>query len=246
MGPLAEAGYRVVAPDLRGYNLTGKRPPYNVLALVRDVERLLDAAGAKSALVAGHDWGAVLAWLLAALQPRRVERLAILNVPHPAAMRRLLARGNLRQALKSWYILFFQVPRLPEWLLSRRDYAPLRRLMRATALPGTFTDLDLDRYRDAWARPGALTAAIGWYRAFARISLRLRPAALDLRVAPPTVLIWGEQDVALTLRSARESMAWVDQGRLIRLPRATHWVHQDCPDVVNEHLLRHFAGARRS
>ncbi len=241
IGALAQAGYRVVAPDQRGYNLTDKTPPYDIATLAGDVLNLVRACGRERCFLAGHDWGAAVAWAIAARHPERVERLAILNVPHPAVMTRALGGRNIRQIRRSWYIFFFQLPRLPEWSLSRRDFARLRWLMGASSRKGTFSDEDLQRYREAWARPGALAASIGWYRALGRAMLagRRRPVAGRVRV--PTVILWGERDAALGVELAEESLAFLESGDLIRYPKATHWLHEELPEEIARRLVDHFS-----
>lgn len=243
IGPLAQAGYRVVAPDQRGYNLTDKTPPYDLGTLTADIVNLIQACGQDSACVAGHDWGAAVAWALAGASPERVTRLAILNVPHPAPIARALRGGSLRQMFKSWYIFFFQIPWFPEWVLSRSRFAVMRRMMIASSRPGTFTSEVLDYYREAWARPGALSAMVGWYRALMRTALQTGGAAFNRRITMPTVILWGERDVALRVELAEQSLAWLDHGKLIRFPLATHWVHEDFPLEITQHLLDHFGPA---
>jgi pimeloyl-ACP methyl ester carboxylesterase len=245
IGPLAQAGYRVVAPDQRGYNLSDKTPPFDLDTLTADIVNLMQACGRDSACLAGHDWGAAVAWALAGSRPERVSRLAILNVPHPAPIANALRGGDLRQMLKSWYIFFFQIPRFPEWALSRSSFAVMRRMMIASSRPGTFTGGVLDDYREAWARPGALSAMIGWYRALMRTALHTRGAAFNRRITMPTVILWGEHDIALRVELAEQSLAWLDDGKLIRFPLATHWVHEDFPAEITQHLLAHFGPAVR-
>jgi pimeloyl-ACP methyl ester carboxylesterase len=191
--------------------------------------------------VAGHDWGAAVAWALAGSHPAHVTKLAILNVPHPAPIASALRGGDIRQIIKSWYIFIFQIPRLPEWLLSRSDFAFMRRMMRASSKPGTFTGEVLEYYRTAWGQPGALSAMLGWYRALMRTGLRgSGSTALNRRITMPTVILWGERDVALRVELAEQSLAWLDNGKLIRFPLATHWVHEDFAEEVTQHLLAHF------
>ncbi len=240
IGPLAQAGFRVVVPDQRGYNLTTKTPPFDIHTLVGDITALMDACGAVSAYVAGHDWGAAVAWGLATLQPERVKRLAILNVPHPAPMFHALTGGNLRQLRRSWYIFFFQIPDLPEWALRRQNYANLHRMMKGSSLPHTFTEIDLTRYQAAWAQPGALYAMIGWYRALLRASFRQNRQLSRTRVHVPTLILWGEKDIALGVELAEQSCDWVDDVQLVRFPNATHWVHEDEAEAVTQALLAHF------
>ncbi len=235
---LAGAGLRVVAPDMRGYNLSDKpagTAAYHTDLLTRDVARLIQALGAERAMVVGHDWGAVVAWLFAMRYPRMVERLAILNVPHPAMLRAGLRQP--RQWRKSWYVFFFQLPWLPEWGFRARRYRTIRRLFRSDPVrAGAFSDDDIDRYIEALAQPGALTATINYYRAL----VRYHPRGLghDLRVIQaPALVIWGEQDRALEPSLAEPPRHWVPDLRIERLPDASHWVQVDRPEAVNQLLL---------
>ncbi len=164
---LAAAGYRVLAPDLPGY-ITSDKPPRvrdcRPRVLAQKVAELIVALGAASAAVAGHDWGGGLAWLLAMHHPERVQRLIVLNAPHP--IRFLKGLRSPRQLRRSWYILAFQLPWLPERLVAARDFEALRRaLRRQPTRPGAFTTQDIDRYVAAAAQPGAMRAAINYYRA---------------------------------------------------------------------------------
>jgi pimeloyl-ACP methyl ester carboxylesterase len=235
---LAGAGFRVVAPDMRGYNLSEKPrgvSSYRVELLARDVERLILACGEASAMVVGHDWGAAVAWVTAMMYPERVKRLGILNVPHPERF----ARGLLRpaQLLRSSYMFFFQIPRLPEKGLVVGDFASLRYALRNEPMhPGTFTDEDIERYVEALARPGALTAALNYYRAlFRRNPLKAR--ALLRRIEAPVMVIWGERDRYLGKELAEPDPTWVPNLRVERLPDASHFVAEDRPDEVNSLLI---------
>jgi pimeloyl-ACP methyl ester carboxylesterase len=239
---LAAAGYRVVAPDQRGYNLSDKTPPFDIFTLAQDAAALIAACGREHAFVAGHDWGALVAWALAVLHPEKVEKLAIFNVPHPALMVGGLRTAGLRQVLKSYYVYLFQVPRLPEQLMSRDEYAFLRRLLRTTSNRGTFTRNDLDIYAEAWSQPGALSASLGWYRALCPLAFSEKRHQLAQKVAAPTLIQWGERDVALDVGLAVKSLDWCAQGQLIRYPTATHWVHEDLPREINHRLSLFFEG----
>ena len=241
IGPLAQAGFRVIAPDQRGYNLSDKPQgiqTYAMPELIRDVISVADSAGRQRFLLAGHDWGAAVAWAAAALHPDRIERLAILNVPHPAVFLRYL-RTRPRQMIRSWYMLFFQIPRLPEALISAGNFALGKRSLLLSSRKGTFTDEDLDRYREAWSRPGALTAMINWYRAL----FRSRPRGAG-RIAAPTRIIWGEKDRFLLRDLARDSLDYCDRGELVPLREATHWVQHEEPERVNQLLIEFFKATR--
>ena len=186
---LVEAGFRVVAPDMRGYNLSDKLPgvrAYRVELLARDVERLILACGERTATVVGHDWGAIVAWIAAMRHPERVQRLAILNVPHPA--RFLEGLLSPMQLLRSSYIFFFQIPRLPEKVIRAGDFAILRFVFcRDPVRLETYTAEDIERYIEAIARPGALTATLNYYRALLRKPGETR--ALLQRVEAPVLVI---------------------------------------------------------
>lgn len=237
--PLVNAGYRVLIPDQRGYNLSEKPDgvrAYRKSELVRDVVELVHSEGRDSAHVIGHDWGASVAWELALRYPSTVDRLGIVNVPHPKVLRHHVL-SNPAQLKKSWYVFFFQLPRLPEWACERRNFEFFERSLRANASPGTFTDEDIARYRAAWRRPGVLTATINWYRAAAR---HTASPPRDL-VDAPTLVMWGEQDFALEPEMAPESLAYCENGRLERFPETGHWVPHEKPEAVTALLLEHLS-----
>ena len=236
VGPLVDDGWRVLVPDQIGYNLSDKPvglENYDIDALADDVLRLAESAGYRTFSLVGHDWGGIVAWWLALRDPDRIERLAILNAPHPATMTRY-AMTHPTQMLRSWYILFFQIPGVPEALLRAGGYRMARRLLTGTSRGDAFSRHDLDHYQEAWSRPGALTAMINWYRA-----LRKRRKLRSERVRVPTMILWGERDAALEFPLALAALRRCDQGRLFRFPNATHWLQHEEPEDVN-HLLRAF------
>jgi pimeloyl-ACP methyl ester carboxylesterase len=239
IGPLAAAGFRVLAPDQRGYNHSDKPrrvSAYGLDTLVADVMGLIDAAGAEKAFLAGHDWGGAVAWWAGVTHPERIERLALLNIPHPRVMRRTLLR-SAEQRRKSSYMFFFQLPGLPERAFSKDGFAFAEKALRRSSRPGTFTDEDLARYREAWGQPGAPRAMIHWYRAALRTQPR-RPESPRVRV--PALLIWGARDRFLGQEMAQPSVDLCDDGRLELIPEATHWVQHEEPERVNRLLLGFF------
>lgn len=237
---LVAAGFRVVVPDLRGYNLSD-RPravhAYDVSRLAWDVAQLIEAAGASRAHVVGHDWGGAIAWAVAARHPARVQRLAVLNAPHPSAYVRALTTTT--QPLRSWYVGFFQLPWLPEALLGAFDGALLARVLRhGPARPGAFTDDEVARHRAAWRRPGALRAGVDYYRALLRAEGRSgrRAARRSAQVAAPTLVLWGMRDRYLHPSLCEGLARWVPDVRVVRFPHASHWLMEDEPDRVAAEL----------
>jgi epoxide hydrolase 4 len=232
---LVDAGCRVIIPDQRGYNLSDKPKgikSYRTDELVKDVVGLMDALEYQKVNVVGHDWGAVVAWTLAYQHPERLQHLGILNVPHPLVMRRFLQR-DLEQIRRSWYVFLFQIPWLPEAGMRAEDWRSAVRALRGSGLIHTFTNEDIEKYKEAWSQPGAITAMINWYRAL-RYQMNV-PKQMQIRV--PTLMMWGMKDVALTHRMARPSMDHVDEGNLILIPDATHWVQLDAAEEVNHYLI---------
>ncbi len=233
MPVLAKMGYRVWAPNLRGYGSTD-RPQgldqYTLKKLTGDVGALIDASGAKQVTLIAHDWGGAIAWAFAITKQRPLTRLVIMNLPHPHAFRRELK--TWRQLRKSWYIYFFQIPWLPEKLLGRNNAKGMGKIFARTSCnPENFGPETQRIYSEAANRPGALTAMINYYRAIVR-----RPNTLNLgdgRVDIPTLMIWGEQDLALDVRGTEGTEEWVPDFTLKRLPNASHWVQQDAPNEVN-------------
>ena len=234
IAPLARAGFRVVAADLRGYNLSSKPDAfadYTADKLAEDVRGLIRELGAESAMVVGHDWGGTVAWALAMNHPEVVDRLVILNAAHPRKLNEGLR--NLRQLLRTWYFFYFQTPRLPERRARRRHWRFFKRFLRDARPP--HTEQEIDRYVEAWSQPGAAKAMIDYYRA----AVRLQPKQDELRpVTAPTLVIWGQGDRYLGPKLAEphhEDVPNLD--RVERLPDASHWVHHDEAERVNELLV---------
>jgi pimeloyl-ACP methyl ester carboxylesterase len=233
---LVQAGCRVIVPDQRGYNLSDKPKgvrEYRVETLVQDIIGLIDALDYEKVNLVGHDWGGIVGWVLANKHPERLHRLGVLNAPHPAVMRRFLQR-DFEQLRRSWYAFFFQLPWLAEAGMRADNWRGAIRALRGSGKIHTFTNEDVEKYKEAWAQPGAMTAMINWYRAAARYPLS---ASKDMRIRVPTLMMWGMKDFALSHRLARPSMDYCDEGRLLFFPDATHWVQRDAADEVNHYLV---------
>lgn len=246
---LVEAGYRVVAPDMRGYNRSEKPPgvnAYRIENLVGDVRALIDHCGAERAHLVGHDWGGAVAWEVAARHPDRVDRLVVMNAPHPGAYRRELRNPDSDQWKRSLYILFFQLPWLPELVARVGGWRLLETLFREGATnPETFDDEAIDRYEEACTRPGAMTAMLNYYRAAFRGTVRAAvprcsdPGATmsDGLIDRPTLLLWGTEDGALSERLTEGLDEWVPEIEVERIDGASHWVQMDAPERVNDALI---------
>ena len=235
---LAAHGYRVWAPDQRGYNLSDKPRgigAYTIDALAEDVLGLIHAAGASRVHVVGHDWGAAVAWWVALRFPEHVKKLVIMNVPHPAVMRRFL-RSSPSQLLRSWYVFFFQLPWLPERTAAIGNWGPLIHGMKSSSRLNTFSSADFARYRTAWNQPQAMQSMMHWYRA----AVRTRPVRLPSeRITPPTLILWGARDKFLRREMAQPSADLCDNGRLVVLDGASHWLHHEEPERINALILDH-------
>jgi pimeloyl-ACP methyl ester carboxylesterase len=229
--PVLAQGFRVIAPDLRGYNLSEKpKTGYDMETLTDDVLALVRQLGEERASVVGHDWGGVLAWVYAMRFPEATQKLVILNAPHPARFREAVRKP--RQFLRSTYVLFFQIPGLPELALGANKAWPIGRLMRRSAArKDAFSPQDLERYREAMARPGALTAALNYYRAAWTNRL---PG--DQTVRAPTLVLWAEHDQALGKELTEGLERWVPD-LTIRYLDCGHWTQQEMPEEVNRYLL---------
>jgi len=233
--PLAQAGFRVLAPDQRGYNLSDKpegRRAYELDTLARDVIGLADALGYDTCSLVGHDWGGLAAWWTATRHPERINRLVAINAPHPDIAGSYMRR-HPSQMLRSSYIGFFQLPIVPEAFLSAGHYKALRRSLLRTSRKGTFAQSDLAEYEKAWARPGALTAMLNWYRA-----VPFKPSLPEgVKLTMPVLAIWGMRDPFLEFGLCEDSLALCTRSQVARLDKATHWVHLEEPEAVSQKLL---------
>ena len=236
---LARMGYLAWAPNQRGYGHTTRFPridDYRIEILVDDVARLIDASGKQRITLIGHDWGGAVAWMSALMRIRPIDRLVVMNLPHPTCFQR---RGRPWAPLRgSWYVFLFQIPWLPEKLVGARGARAVRDAFRRSSLaPERFPDEVLDVYAAQALQPGALTAMLNWYRAMRRLD----PALERLIAAPPllevpTLMIWGEHDVALGKELTYGTDELVRDLTLHYLPGVSHWVQQEAPEKVNELL----------
>jgi epoxide hydrolase 4 len=242
---LAQLGYRAWAPDLRGYGDTSRpahREDYAIERLLDDVAGLIDASGARTVILLAHDWGALIAWYFAMRPLRPLDRLVIMNVPHPGVMEG--AMRTWRQLARSWYVLFFQIPSLPELLLGARDARAIGDAFRNMAIDKRrFPDDVLRIYRDKAAQPGALTAMLNYYRALVSGGGAARQRALGYpQIAIPTLMIWGEEDSALGKETTYGTDKFVADLAIRYLPGVSHWVQQEAPETVNAMLAAWLTG----
>jgi epoxide hydrolase 4 len=236
---LAAAGFRVIAPDLRGYNESAKPRgirAYRLENLTADVAGLVRHAGASRATVVGHDWGGGIAWTFPMHYPELVEKLIGLNAPHPAALRRALRTPA--QLWKSSYMFYFQLHGLPEQAFRAGNFAAVAKILRDEPVrAGAFTPEEIRLYQHALAKPGALTAALNYYRALPAYAARAWRQTFPA-ITVPTLLIWGERDRYLGLSLTEGLQEWVPNLRVARIAEASHWVQMDAPERVNDLMIR--------
>ena len=236
---LAEAGFRVLAPDQRGYNTSDKPErvaDYRLDTLADDIVGLIEGQGRRKATVVGHDWGGAVAWRLAQVHGDRLDRVAVLNCC-PLEVIQHTSWLNPSQLLKSWYTFLFQIPWFPEWAISLRNFALLASSMTLSGLRGTFSAEVLAGLRQAWQQPGAIRSMLGWYRANMR-----KPPRPGGKVSIPSMLLWGEQDRFLGTVLAHKTMELCDAGELVLFPNNTHWINHEAAEEVSRHLLRFLGG----
>ncbi|MBF2079218.1 MAG: alpha/beta hydrolase [Synechococcales cyanobacterium T60_A2020_003] len=228
--------YKVVALDLRGYNDSDKPESvdaYRMEELVKDVNGAIHALGYDRCILVGHDWGGAIAWSFAYAHPDRVDRLIVMNLPHPAKF--VAGLKTPQQLLRSWYIFFFQLPILPELVLWWDDYRMVAAAFADMAInKSAFTPEDLDAFKTAAAKRGALTAMLNYYRAnFGRDNRLNRPWD---KLLIPTLLIWGEKDAALGVELTYGTEDYVEDLKICYIPNCSHWVQQEQPQLVNQYM----------
>ncbi len=230
--PFLAKKYHVIAIDMRGYNLSDKPKDvkdYRVELIVNDIKEIIKDLGIDKIHLIGHDWGGAIAWSFASMYPEHLNKLVILNSPHPICM--IKAMKTSLQLLHSWYFLFFQLPAVPELSLSVKDYkSAVESLKKTSSNPEiAFTQDDEERYINSIKIPGALSSMINYYRALLRygIGVRIR------KIENPTLIIWGEKDVFLLKDVNQNIDKYVSNIKIEYLPDSSHWVHRDEPDKVN-------------
>ncbi len=241
---LAEAGYEAWAPNLRGYGASS-RPlgvkHYHIDRLMEDVAALIDASGKSSVVLIAHDWGALVAWQFAIEKRRKLDKLIICNLPHPALFRKAV-RTSWAQFRKSWYVLFFQIPRLPEFLLGLSGAKAIGDvLVQSSENAAMFPPEVIEVFQQNARQPGALTAMLNYYRALLR-GMKAVAARGTPVIEVPTLMIWGEADVALTKESTYGTREYVRDFTIRYLPRVSHWVNQEAPVPVNAMIKAFLAG----
>lgn len=237
--PLSDS-FRVLVPDMRGYARSEKPfdvSEYRLERLADDVAGLVATEGHDSAHVVGHDWGGVVGFATALRRPERLDRLVVLNAPYPGAFEDQL---TLRQATRSWYAGFFQLPAVPERVLAARDFALLDRLFReAPRVEGAYTDADVRRYKRAWRRDRAMRSMIDYYRAFGREHVRelwRGRWGAGRRVRADTLLLWGEEDRALGRHIPKVEADELENASVEFYPQASHWIHAEFPERTAEDI----------
>jgi pimeloyl-ACP methyl ester carboxylesterase len=240
--PEFASDYKVVAVDLRGYNDSDKpeaKSAYVMAEFVQDVKGIIQGLGYKSCVLVAHDWGGAIAWNFAYAYPEMVDKLIVMNLPHPAKFAEGLR--TRQQLLKSWYIFLFQLPFLPEFLIKLDDYRAIALAFEGMAVDkSTFTPSDIQAYKDAAAKPGALTATINYYRNIARGFLdRQNWGVLQV----PTLMIWGENDSALGKELTYGTEDYVQDFQIQYIPNCSHWVQQEQPQLVNS-CMRDFLASQ--
>lgn len=238
---LAGNGFRVWAPDQRGYNLSDKPKKvreYQMDYLVEDIVGLIKQTGKEKVFLVGHDWGGLVAWKVAKEYPELINKLVILNAPHLSAMSKHV-RKHPSQLLKSSYILFFQLRGIPEKMASRSDWQLATEAIQNTSNEGTFSKNDLKEYRLAWSKPNAMQSMINWYRANLNF---FASAKVTDQITVPTYVIWGMKDQFLSWKLAEKSLEFCDQGQGTLLGESTHWLHHEKPEQIS-HLITNFISA---
>ena len=234
MSHFANQGYRVWAPNLRGYGNSDApkgMKNYQIEVLMEDVSKMIEASGAKEVILLSHDWGAMIAWHFAMRYPDKIERLIICNVPHPGPF--LNSMKTIEQLMRSWYTLFFQLPWFPEFLT--RNFRPGKLIRSGAARKSNYSDEVVKLYDDNGARKENRTAMFNYYRAFMRGGGLYRQWKLGFpMIETPTLMLWGEKDIALSMKSTLGTEKYVSNLTLRYFKGISHHIQQDAPVEVNQ------------
>ena len=232
---LAEAGYRVAAPDQRGYNMSDKprgRKAYTINKLDEDITGLIKKLNRTEAVIIGHDWGGAVGWQLAGTHPEMVTKFIAINIPHMGVFPRALLKTP-SQLIRSLYMVFFQIPILPEKLMSGRNFKNMAQVLKRISKKGAFNESDMKEYIKAWSKSGALTGMLNWYRA---LPLGMKHTN-QKKIEVPVKIIWGEKDRFLSKELAKESLKFTDGEPVFWINGAGHWVNLEEPEIVNKEIL---------
>lgn len=236
MNALAEAGYRVVVPDQRGYNKSDKpkgKRVYIINELQQDVIGLIKYFKGKNAVIIGHDWGGAVGWHLTSTHPEFVQKFIAINIPHMGVFPKALLKTP-SQLIRSLYMAFFQVPVLPEKILGSRNFKNMAQVLEGSSKNGTFKENDIREYKEAWNKPGSLTSMLNWYRALLMSMKHIKKDKIEV----PVKIIWGENDRFLSKTLAEESLKFINAASVTWIKGATHWVNQEESETVNKEILR--------
>ncbi|TGK07079.1 alpha/beta hydrolase [Leptospira semungkisensis] len=232
----ANQGYFVIAPDQRGYGRSSKPKSisdYSLDRLSEDVIAILDAYKFSKVDIIGHDWGGAVTYWTISKFPDRFTKACVLNLPHPTVMKRKIL-SDKSQRKKSMYILFFRIPWLPEFLLSRKNFRKLERSLTKTSIKGAFSSEEISIYKEAWSQPDCVRSMLNWYRAMTKNPPKL---IRSRKIQVPTRIFWGEKDRFLSKEMALETLPLLSQGSVRFFPKATHWIHHEIPEILNPELL---------
>lgn len=232
---LSRAGYRVAVPDQRGYNKSDKprgRTSYRIDILAADIAGLIKSLNREDAFIIGHDWGGAVGWQLASAHPEAVRGFIAVNIPHMGVFPKVFLKAP-SQLIRSLYMVFFQIPILPEKIMRSKNYENMAHGIQRTGKEGAFKDSELESYMNAWREPGALIGMLNWYRALPFSLKHIDTHKIDI----PVKIIWGDKDPFLSKKLATESLKFIDTNEVIWIHGATHWVHQEEAEVVNKEIL---------
>ena len=240
--PTLSKQFKVVAPDMRGYGETEKpvkKEAYKIEKIVNDIVELIHVLGYEKATIAGHDWGGIISWSIAMMAPDVVEKLIILNAPHPGVYSKYMSK-NLKQILRSWYIFFFLIKGIPELILGSSNYKILKSsILKSSVRKESFTEKDIETYVSSW-KSGGVSGGINYYRA--NLSLRYWSNSNSVsfpKIKVPVLQIWAEDDIFLGKELTENTREFIDAPyRLHLIPNCGHWLQQEASAEVNRIMIK--------